>query len=305
MAKNVSSLKKTSTGPGKLIKRIVAIVISVLVIVFSLAYLNNADRAAQDTVAVVRIRSADLPAYTPITNDNVEKYDVIKKEYVDGEKGMILFEEADSVIGLLSAYHIRGGTFLYRDQLIDVRPQRNEWLYELSEDYEVVTMPYNYMEAGGDILLPGDQIRIRVIYEDDSGTGADDGFFDTNPNFFYSSGNRQMRSDILFESIAIADMINSNARSIYEIYSEVLRLNEEDRQAIMKSSDFMSSIRPRALLLAATPEQIDDYARYKASAGSGSFLITILSRANSEVILDQLPTLESEVNSWIRETREN
>ena len=302
MAKSVSSVKKAKTGPGKLIKRIVAITFSVLVIIFSLTYLSNADRAAQDTVAIVRVRSNDLPAFTTITRDNVERYEIIRREYVDGDNGMVLFDDVDSIVNLLSAYHIRGNTFLYRNQLIDERPQRNVWLYQLSDEYEVVTIPYNYMEAGGDILLPGDQIRIRVIYEDEA-SDTSDGFFDTNPNFFYSPGNRPMRADVLFDSIEVADMINSNARSIYEIYSEVLRLNEENRQSIMKSSEFMSSIRPRALLLAATPEQVDTYARYKAATGSGSFLITILSRANSEVILDQLPTLESEVNSWITETR--
>ena len=32
---------------------------------------------------------------------------------------------------------------------------KNEWLYELGEEQEVVTIPYNYLECGGDVLLPG------------------------------------------------------------------------------------------------------------------------------------------------------
>ena len=303
MAKNISSIKKTTTGSGKLIKRIAAISISLLIIIFSFIYLNNVDKAARDTITVVRIKSADLPAYSIISKDNVEKYDIIKKEYNDDKyNGMILFEEIDDYYGLLSAYFIRGGTFLYKNQLITERPQRNEWLYELLDDYEVVTIPYNYMEAGGEILLPGDQIRIRIIYEDDA--ESTDDYYDTNPNYGYSNS-KVMKSEILFDSIVVSDMINSNARSIYEIYNEVIRLSEKDRQEVMKSSEFMSSIKPKALLLEATADQIDAYALYKKSAGSGNFLITILSRANSRVILDQLPMLESEVNSWLKEKQGN
>jgi len=305
MAKSISSIKKTATGPGKLIKRIAAVSFSLLIIVFTFIYLNNVDQAARDTVSVVRVKSAGLPAYTIISKDNVEKYDIIKREFDRSSNGMILYADVENIYDLLTAYYIRGGTFLYKDQLIIERPQRNEWLYELPHELEVLTLPYNYMEAGGDILLPGDQIRIRVIYEVTD--TSDNDMFDTNPNQFFMQGKKTMKTEILFDSIVVTDMINSNARSIYEIYNEVMRLSEENRQDVMKSSKFMSSIRPRALLLAATPEQVDTYARYRTRSGSGSgnFLITLLSRSNSDVILDQLPTLESEVNLWLREGQKN
>jgi len=297
MAKSISSIKKTTTGTGKLIKRVAAIIFSAAVIIVSFIYLNNADRAARDTVTVVRIKSADLPAYSVISKENVEKYDVIKKEYEGGSNGMVLFEDIENIYGLVSAYFIRGGTYLYKNQLIEKKPQRNEWLYELTGDYEVLTIPYNYMEAGGEILLPGDQIRIRVIYEGYEEQSEDD-YYDTNPNYGYS-GNKIIKSEILFDSIVVRDMINSNARSIYEIYSEVMRLGEKERREVMKSSGFMSSIKPKSLLLEASADQIDAYALYKKTAGAGNFLITILSRSGGRVILDQLPMLESEVSSWL------
>jgi len=298
MAKSISSIKKTTTGTGKLIKRVAAVSVSAAVIIFSFMYLSNADKAARDTITVARIKSADLPAYSVISKDNVEKYDVIKKEYEGGPSGMVLFEDAENIYGLVSAYFIRGGTYLYKNQLIAEKPLRNEWLYELPEDYEVLTIPFNYMEAGGEILLPGDQIRIRVIYEGYEELSDGDDYYDTNPNYG-NYGNKVVKSDILFDSIVVRDMLNSNARSIYEIYKEVMKLGEKDRGEVMKSSGFMSSIKPKSLLLEAAADQVETYARYKKTAGAGSFLITILSRSSSRVILDQLPMLESEVRSWL------
>jgi len=299
MGKSISSLKKPSSGSNKLIKRVIAVSVSVLVIVFSLIYLNNVDRAARDTVAVVRVRNDNLPAHAVITRDNIESYDLIRREFEGDSNGMILFEDVDEVLGLLTAFQIRRNTVLYRDQLISERPLRNPWLYELGDAYEIITVPFNAMEAGGNLLLPGDRIRIRSVFES-SNPVSDDDLWLTNPNFFSPISGRDMTSETIFDSIVITDMINANGHSIYEIFLEVMRLSEDERQRVMRTSDFISNTRPRALLLAANEEQVYEYARFRSTVGTGSFLITILSRAGSEVILDRLPTIESEVNAWVR-----
>ncbi|MDR1687848.1 MAG: flagellar biosynthesis protein FlgA [Clostridiales bacterium] len=298
MAKNVSEVKKTSSGSGKLIKKVASVLLSVLIIAFSFIYLNNVDKSARDTVSVVRIKSTDLPAYTAISENDIEKYDIIKKEFDGADGGMILFDEVSNIYGLLTAYYIRGGTFLYKNQLIEEKPQRNEWLYELPDDYEVVTIPYDYMEAGGDILLPGDTIKIRVTYELEE--TADEEFVYADESTFSTEG-KLMKTEVIFDSIIVTDMINSKAQSIYEIYNEVTKLSEATRQEVMKSAEFIASIKPKALVLSGTPDQMDMYAKFKATVGTGNFLITILTRSNSYVILDQLPTLESEVQTWLKE----
>ena len=296
MARNVSSIKKTPTGPGNLIKRILAVMFSVLVIAVSYLYLSNADRAARDTVSIVQIRSADLPAFTVITSDNVQRHDIIRAEFDGSENGMILYEDVERIYGMMAAYYIRGNTFLYRDQLVRERPLRNEWLYELHEDYEIMTIPFNHMEAGGNILLPGDRIRVRAIIEDTDESDPYDPW-DTDTNVT-TSGGRVYRTELLFDSIFVTDMLNADAASIFEIYNEVIRLSEAERAEVMNSSDFKARTRPRALVLAGTREQVDEYALFRASVGTGSFVITILSRSHSRVILDQLPAFGSGVGSW-------
>ena len=112
-----------------------------------------------------------------------------------------------------------------------------------------------------------------------------------------------MITAILFDSIVVKDMLNANGHSIYEVYKEVMKLSEEKKQEVMKSKDFLKNIQPKALLLAGSREQMNDYAQFK-SLDSKLFLITLLSRVNSQVILDELPTLENEVKLWI-EKRQN
>lgn len=105
------------------------------------------------------------------------------------------------------------------------------------------------------------------------------------------------KTEVLFESIVVKDMLNASSHSIYEVY-KVQKLDEDKKQNVMKSKDFLKNIQPKALLLEGTSAQINNYAKYKGLNGN-SFLITILSRKSSDVIIDQLPTLEKEVESWI------
>ncbi|MCL2633131.1 MAG: flagellar biosynthesis protein FlgA [Oscillospiraceae bacterium] len=297
MKKSNAGFKKKESGVvgGKrLLLKIVTIVVSLLALFLTFVFLNNADSAARDTISVVRIRS-NIPANSVITENDVERYDLIRAEYV--EKEMILFENVqEEVYGKYSAYFLRGKTVLYKDQLTEEKPLRNEWLYSLSEGEEVVTIPYKFIEAGGSILLPGDVIRIRVTYEADMYDllGEEVVFHYIDPR----SGT-VIKTDILFDSIVVKDMLNSNGNSVYELYKEVMRLDDKQRESVMQSKEFLASIKPAALVLAGTAEDMERYAAFNAAIGSGNFLITILSRTSGDDGFDNLPTIETEVRSWI------
>lgn len=287
---DLSSLKNT-TPNRHLFKRIAAVLFSLAVIIVSYMVMTNASKEAKDVVAVLRVKpSGGVPAYAPLTDGSIEKYNLIKSEYTED---MVLAEDLEGVKGKLTKYYLRKNSVLYKDQLVDEKPLKNEWLYQVNEKNEVLTLPYNFLEVGGDILVPGDRVRIRVSYEKEAaGTG--------NPNLSFSSQSTTTKTEILFDSIVVKDMLNANSHSIYEVYKEVQKLSEDKKQEVMKSKDFLANIQPRALVLEGTSAQVNNYARYKGLDGK-SFLITILSRKNSDVILDQLPTLEKEVESWIEE----
>ena len=285
---------KSKTPNRHMFKRVAALLFSILIIVISYMVMTKASKDANDVVEVLRVKSNEgIPAFVMISDNTVEKYQIIKKEYTED---MLLSEDFDSVKGKLTAYYIRGNSVLYKDQLIDEKPKQNEWLYQVNEENEVLTLPYNFLEVGGDILMPGDRVRIRVSYEVDEKSAVG-----SNPNTIYSeSTNTIKKTEVLFDSIIVKDMLNSSSHSIYEVYKEVQKLNSQKKQDVMKSKDFLKNIQPKALLLEGTSKQINNYAKYKGLNGN-SFLITILSRKDSDVIIDQLPTLENEVESWIGE----
>lgn len=295
---DLSSVK--SVSPNRhLLKKILSLVFSIVVIIVSFIVITNANKDARNTIDVLRVKVGDgLPAFAPITEKDIEKYPLIKKEYTDD---MLLAEDLPNVIGKMSKYFLRKNSIIYKDQIIDEKPLKNEWLYNLDKELEVLTIPYNYLECGGDVLLPGDTVRIRVSYEVDSGGYVDPAGENPNSTIVQTRG-RAIRTDILFDSIVVMDMLNSNSHSIYEIYKEVTKLSEDKKQEVMKSEEFLKNIQPRALLLAGTREQMNQYAKFKSSDAK-AFLITILSRANSEVVLDQLPTLKNEVESWIEKNK--
>ncbi|MCM3703733.1 hypothetical protein [Paenibacillus macerans] len=286
---DLTTIKSVSPN-RKIFKKIMALAVSVTVIIVSFIVLNNANEAAKDTVEILRIdHDGGIPADQVITEKMIRKYALIRKEYTED---MVLAADQEAVVGKYAEYYLRDGGILYKDQLREEKPLKNEWLYQLDEKHEVLTLPYNFLEAGGDILMPGDTVRIRVSYEKEESSGSG------NPNFGGTS--TAIKTEVLFDQITVKDMLNASSHSIYEVYKEVLKLSEDKRQEVMKSQEFMKSIQPRALLLEGSKQQIDNFAKYNGYNGK-KYLITILSRKNSDVILDQLPTLQNEVESWIKE----
>ncbi|KAA9005462.1 flagellar biosynthesis protein FlgA [Paenibacillus spiritus] len=287
---DLSGLKNAAPN-RQLFKRGAALLFSLLIIVASYLAITKASKEASDVVTVLRVKPSEgIPAFVQLNDHLIEKYKLIRREYTED---MVLAEDLEEVKGKLTANFLRKNTVLYKDQLIEEKPQKNEWLYRVEDKNEVLTLPYNFLEVGGDILMPGDRVRIRVTYDVDSAGGTG------NPNAVYSqSPNKVKKTEVLFDSIIVKDMLNANSHSIYEVYKEVQKLDENKKQEVMKSKEFLKNIQPRALLLEGTTEQINKFAKYKGLDGN-SFLITILSRKDSDVIVDQLPTLEKEVESWI------
>ncbi|MCX7842377.1 MAG: flagellar biosynthesis protein FlgA [Clostridia bacterium] len=274
----VNSIKDIRPG-SHLPRKLFAIFISLLVITGAFIVLNNASKAASDTVNVVRVKRSDgIPAKTVITKEDVEVYPIISREY---SKDMVT--SIDDVTNKYSLYYLRDKTVLHLDQVSNEKPLKNEWLYELDKDSEVLTIPYSYLECAGDILTPGDIVRIRVAYdEEEKDTGDKTG----------------RKVGTLFESITVKDLLNSKGHSIYEVYKEVLKLSEAKKQEVMKSRDFLENILPKSLVLEGTSAQVDKYAKYKNKRDI-SFTITILSRKGNTNIMDQLPTVAKEIESWI------
>ena len=87
---------------------------------------------------------------------------------------------------------------------------------KLNKENEVLTIPYNLLECGGDILIPGDTVSIRVSYETETKPASNN---TDNPNQCCTvTRGKATKTDILFDSIVVKDMLNANSQSIYEVY---------------------------------------------------------------------------------------
>jgi len=293
-----AEFKGSGTSNGRRIAvKILTVALSAFALLFTFAYMRNANSAALDTVDIVRLKK-ELPAGTAISMDDLKKYAIIRKEY--DKDNMILFEDGEYVEDVIrdkfTSYYLRQDTPLYFDQLTEKRPPRDIILERLPEGYELTTVPYDYMEAGGNRLLPGDLIRMRVSYEVDA-VPQDD--YDYDSGNYYQWTKRIIRTDTVFDSIAVVDMLNSHGDSIYNIYLEIMRLSERERQDILRSKDFLSSVKPVALELALMPDDVERYNSFRISAGKGSFLITLLGRGGNDIDFDSFSTIASEVRSWL------
>ena len=285
---------KTKVPSGRnLFKKIVAVLLSIGVFAGAYYFIYTTSEAARDTVDVLRVKNKDgLPAEAVITEGDVERYSVIRKEY---NRDMVLAEDIEDVLEKYTTHYLRNGAVLHHDEYSTEKPLINEWIYYSEEiaGKEILTIPFNYLESGGDILTPGDKIRIRIKYEKEAEEEPEyeDGYWAPTKK------DKTEVTEILFDSIVVADMLNSKGHSIYEVYREVLRYPESERQKLLKSSDFMSNIVPKSLALAAAPDEVNRYMQYKSS--SKGILITILPRDRESTILDQLPTLQKEIETWL------
>jgi len=324
---DAKSVKSVSPN-NKFFKKMLAVVLSVMVFIVSFIIITNSNNAAKDTIDVVRVKNKDgLTADRAITEDDLEVYAVIRREY---REDMFLGSEIEQLVGKYPNYFLRTESIIFKDQITEEKTQKNEWLYEMDDGKEAVTIPYDYIECGGDILTPGDRIRVRAVYESDEADtsyvstpvtyddpyGAQDGVSDdpyasdydpyasySAPAASYSVGSSagKMKTEIVFDAIVVKDLLNSDSHSIYEIYKEVTKLPEDRKQAVMKTDDFIQSILPKALVLEATPEQVHTYSLMKGN--NAQLVITILSRSGSTIVLDDLSTLQSEVETWIEKNQ--
>lgn len=295
---DINSLKNVKPG-SNLPKKIIAVLVSVVVVIAAFTYLNNVNSDAKELVEIVVVKPKDgIPAKTLITESVVEMGKILKSDFKDG---MVTYDKVNEVLKKYSSYFLRHDTPIYFDQLTETKPLRNEWMYNLSDKTEVLTVPYDYDKCGGDVLMPGDYVKVRVTYEVDKDAASSTAPGQSPYSGTESSGKRNMKTEVLFDKILVKDMLNSKGHSIYEVYKEVIKLSEEKRQAAMTSKDFIQSVLAKSLVFEATPEQVNKYAQSNIS--SSTFTFTILSRKGNENLIEQLPTVEKEVETWINSNK--
>lgn len=71
---------KSKTPNRHMFKRVAALLFSILIIVISYMVMTKASKDANDVVEVLRVKSNEgIPAFVVISDNTVEKYQIIKK----------------------------------------------------------------------------------------------------------------------------------------------------------------------------------------------------------------------------------
>jgi len=97
----------TDIRPGSQFpKRFFAVVLCILVIAAAFIVINNANKDARDTVDIIRVKSSDgIPAKTVVTESQLEKYPIIKKEL---REDMLTYDKINQVKDKYTLYFLRG-----------------------------------------------------------------------------------------------------------------------------------------------------------------------------------------------------
>jgi hypothetical protein len=309
----LEKVKKTKTkvpSGRNLFKKIVAVLLSIAVFCGAYYVISEAGRITRETEDVVRIKAPDgIPERSVITLTNVEKYTIVQKEL---KPDMVLYKDLNDVLEKYTTNYLRNEAILHYDEVSIENTRKNEWTYPTNNGTipahmpliavdlagkEILTIPYNYLESGGDILTPGDSVRIRVRYEMEEMIYEEG--YEEDGNYYKRPAGVVTKEETatLFDSIVVTDMLNSKGHSIYEVYREVLRYPDSERQRLLKSKDFIGSIVPKTLVVVVSAEEAKDYMQYIAS--KKAMMITILPRNEDTIILDMTPALKAEVGVWL------
>lgn len=288
----------TITNPQKkVVVKIIAVVLSLVVIVALGTWLTNADQEMQKVISVVRLKES-LGVSEIITDAVIEKYDMYLKEFnqygtieIGGEqkRAIVLWDERDKVVGNYAAYYLREKTILFWDSMIYNKEKRNPYLYKM-DNKELLKFD---ADAGmfGEILIPGDIINVRATYKEID--------FSLPPEelILLSDGYEPPTitvSDMLFNEVVVIDMLNGSGQSIFDAFYDLMSKSQIEQEQLIQSSDFKSKITPASFLFSLTAEEIEKYTLIKAK--SPTYTITLLPRTDS-IILEYLADIVDKVKN--------
>lgn len=245
---------RNSTASSALIN-IVAVIMFILLIVI-LVILNN---RKVKTISVVQAK-ADIYVNTLILEENIQEYEMSQLEYDNSVNKYLLWENRDECINKYAAVATKANGYIYQGDYKDNKPIKNAYFTNLAEDDLVVTLPYDY-SIFGNLITPGDEVKVNAVYQKED--------TDTRESFTKMSDiDDIMASVTVFEKLVIIDMLNSSGNSIYDYYTDLLNMSLAEREATLKSEDFISNVSPKSLVLSVKNNtEFETYSKIKNLPG--------------------------------------
>ena len=233
---------------------VMAITVALIVWVVSIG------KKAESTVTVAMV-SQPIYKNEAVTIDKLKKYEMIEAEFekyaVKNKNGeytrrIVLWDDVANINGAFAAYSLQGETILEFRSLVRSRVDNSDTvLYNFpGKDIVKLDVGTNDLNAFKTFLQPGDRLNIEAIYSDIVTVEKDDGFggkVEEDISVF--------KTETVFGSIMVADLINSDGDSILDIYEEYNQMTVYQQAQLDASTDFQDSVEPKSLLLALTEDE--------------------------------------------------
>lgn len=269
----VSSTNPSKNNSKKNIMIVGVLVVTVLLIIWVYAM----GKKAEDTVSVV-MWSEPVYKNQPISMDIMQEYKMLSGEFEkyaisDGDgkqRRIILWEEAEQLVGTFAAYPLQQNTIAMITDVITSRIDNKDTVLYSFPGKEIVSLESvgtDSLEAFKTFLQPGDRINITAVFKDTE--QLNDG----------SDSIETYREETLFKDIIVADLINGQGESILDIYASYNDATTYEQAQMDASELFQESVTPSQLLVALTPEEITSYYKY-ISRSNVEFKISLPQRMN-------------------------
>lgn len=246
----------------------------------------------RQTVSVVSLKTSVFQDGI-ITADNMQELIMTNADYqrlgIDSKtqkRVIVLWEDRDSLVNKYASYYIRKGTPVYLDSIGTDSNRQYSYLYNMDGELLKIGIDANTF---GQMLVPGDRINVRASYTEQIFTLPTEEELRLQQQLGIAPQSTVQKQILLFNNVAVLDILNSSGESIYDKYYEVLALPKEKQKEILNSEEFIESVEPSEILLNVTPEEADRYMSIQANGPT--YMMTLLPRTSSNAITEVLNEL--------------
>ena len=271
-------------------------------------------------VSVAQI-STSMAKDSQFTPDNLSQLKMSESVYQELNElapgGLVLWQDAQEVVGKYIAMDAAAGQYLAYDFVSDTMTMDNPWIQGLESDTELYTIQFDPYTTYNQLLFPGAHVRMRANISLFDASGNPTGQTDIVSISAAASGVKNAVSksqevknpegeeegeaeeqvtvtepindeDIpdLFDNVTVVDMLNSNNESIFDLYLPLTRMTREERLDYLKekakttdAASYYSRFVPTALVFALNDEQTNELTKVEATSNA-SINYTVLPNAN-------------------------
>ena len=270
--------KKVSAAPAtKAAKSYLKIIVFVIVFLALIGWIGYLARQATSTIDVALLNT-NVYKNQPITYDMCVPYPMLRAEYenlsVVNENGtkkkrIITWEDWEKnkqkIESMFAAYPLMEGDYAQYRSFVNVKTSNKNTVLYSYPGKQVVSF-----DISGDILTnyksflsPGDKINIYAIYNEKIKQAVDSGYGTTTEQEV-----DVYKSELAFNNIMIADILNGDGESVLDLYTYYNNLTVQQQSALDSNEAWQESTTPETLLVALSPEELDRYYFYKTKSAT-------------------------------------